>query len=190
MRWVFTAVNYAGERVARAVGEDRGGVEAQVLNLHIDRIPGEPQADLVQERWSESMGFAETQRSGDRGVRVAATERCGARRHRGSLELDPTAAEAIRIAYGLVDTDQPRVVGAPRRRVSDKVRAAGSVGFRPELEQPARDGVGDRRAIGGRRHVRGTHLRRYLAEPFVRQEEEGPIPYDGAAQCAAELVAV
>src|SRR5437667_11460172 len=133
MRWVFTAINYAGERVARAVGEDRGGVEAQVLNLHIDRIPGEPQADLVQEPWSESMGFAETQRSGDRGVRVAAAERCGARRHRRSLELDPTATEAI-IAYGLVDTDQPGVVAAPRRCVPDVVRAARSVGFRPELE--------------------------------------------------------
>ena len=75
MRWVFTAINYAGERVARVVGEDRGGVEAQVLNLHIDRIPGEPQADLVQEPWSENMGFAEGQRSGDRGVRVAAQKR-------------------------------------------------------------------------------------------------------------------
>src|SRR5205085_2090238 len=97
MRWVFTAINYAGERVARA-------------------------------------------------GRAAAAERWGARRHRGSLELNPTAAEAIRIACGVVDTDQPRVVAAPRRRVSDKVRAAASVGFRPELEQPARDGVGDRRA--------------------------------------------
>ena len=74
MRWVFTAINYSGERVARAVGEDRGGVEAQVLNLHIDRIPGEPQADLVQEPWCESMGFAETQRSGDRRVRILARE--------------------------------------------------------------------------------------------------------------------
>ena len=49
MRRVFMAINYAGQRVAGGVGEDRGGVEAQVLNLLIYRIPGVPQADLVQE---------------------------------------------------------------------------------------------------------------------------------------------
>src|SRR5690349_19774311 len=121
MRRVFTAVDYAGQWVAGGVGEDRGGVEAQILNLLVDGIPGEPQADLVQEPGSERMGFAEGQRLGDRGVRVAAAERCGARRHRGSLEVDPTGAEAIRIADGLVDTDQPRVVAVPRRRVADVI---------------------------------------------------------------------
>ena len=42
MRGVFTAIDDAGERVARGVGEDGAGVEAQVLNLLVNRVAGEP----------------------------------------------------------------------------------------------------------------------------------------------------
>src|SRR5207237_2305214 len=62
--------------------------------------------------------------------------------------------------------------------------------LRPELEQPARDWVGNRGAFRRRGHAGGTHLRRYLAKSFVRQEEEGPVQQDGTAQRAAELVPV
>src|SRR5207247_11479059 len=101
---IFAAIHDSGQRLARSIREDCGGVEAEVLNRHGDRIPRESCPDLIQEPWGEGVGFTNDQRSGNGSAQIAAAERRGCWRCRGSLELDPTAAEAIRIAYSVVDT--------------------------------------------------------------------------------------
>src|SRR2546430_757030 len=108
MHQIFAAIDDSGQRLTRGIRENCGGVEAEILSSHGDRVPRESCPDLIQEPWREGVGLTDDQRSCNGTAHVAAAERRGACRCRGSPKLDPTAAEAIRVAYSVVDTHQPR----------------------------------------------------------------------------------
>ncbi len=134
------------------------------------------------------MIFQENTGSADGLVGIAALRGQSARRESGAFILRPPASQIVAVVEAVIDSHEAGVVECRRPHVGDEVDGSDTRRGGPEWQQSLGNRICDGSPLLGRRHRRGTHLRRYLSEAFPGQQEKRPIFPDRTTEGCAVLI--